>query len=49
MSLGGAGWVGVGAIPHTFLITFLDALHNAGVQAGPELARFAVIWDNVIF
>ena len=31
------------------IITFLDALHNAVVQDGPEQPRFVVICDNVSF
>ena len=31
------------------IIIFLDALHNAVVQSGPEQHRFVVIWDNVSF
>lgn len=30
-------------------ITFLDALHDAVGQDGPEQPRFVVVWDNVSF
>ena len=29
--------------------TFLDALHDAVVQDGPDQSRFVVVWDNVRF
>ena len=31
------------------MITFLDTLHNAVAQDGPEQPKFVVIWDNVSF
>lgn len=31
------------------IITFIDALHDAVVQDGPEQPRFVVVWDNVSF
>ncbi|XP_016372823.1 uncharacterized protein LOC107712180 [Sinocyclocheilus rhinocerous] len=31
------------------IITFLDALHDAVGQDGPEQPRFVVVWDNVSF